>query len=151
MNFNPTISFRGPTKFDVWTDRPMGITLGLSESSSSAAIGLNGGTSSSIENAGVTNAGSNPAYLYATPAHAWTNLTYDLADLLWPYQGSEQARHSLRNCLLELRKALGRSASIHLVTDFANCRLKDVVTDLDDFERLSRSRQRADLRAAAGL
>ena len=25
-----------------------------------------------------------------------------LADLLWPYQGSEQARHSLRNCLLEL-------------------------------------------------
>jgi DNA-binding SARP family transcriptional activator/TolB-like protein/Tfp pilus assembly protein PilF len=74
-----------------------------------------------------------------------------LADLLWPYQGSEQARHSLRNCLLELRKALGRSASIHLVTDFANCRLKDVITDLDDFERRSRSRQREDLRAAAEL
>ena len=37
-----------------------------------------------------------------------------LADLLWPYQGSEQARHSLRNCLLELRKALGRSAAVHL-------------------------------------
>ena len=33
-----------------------------------------------------------------------------LADLLWPYQGSEQARHSLRNCLLELRKALGAEA-----------------------------------------
>src|SRR5215470_1649479 len=74
-----------------------------------------------------------------------------LADLLWPYQGSEQARHSLRNCLLELRKSLGRSASIHLVTDFANCRLKDVITDLDDFERSSRSRQREDLRAAAEL
>jgi DNA-binding SARP family transcriptional activator len=37
-----------------------------------------------------------------------------LADLLWPYQGSEQARHSLRNCLLELRKALGRSTEPHL-------------------------------------
>jgi len=34
-----------------------------------------------------------------------------LADLLWPYQGSEQARHSLRNCLLELPKALGGNAT----------------------------------------
>jgi len=59
-----------------------------------------------------------------------------LADLLWPYQGSEQARHSLRNCLLELRKALGRSAAVHLVADFANCRLQDVVSDLDNFGRL---------------
>jgi DNA-binding SARP family transcriptional activator/TolB-like protein/Tfp pilus assembly protein PilF len=74
-----------------------------------------------------------------------------LADLLWPYQGSEQARHSLRNCLLELRKALGRSAAVHLVADFANCRLQDVVSDLDYFERLSRSQQRSDLRAAADL
>src|SRR5499427_11158242 len=74
-----------------------------------------------------------------------------LADLLWPYQGSEQARHSLRNCLLELRKAVGLSASVHLVADFANCRLKDILTDLDDFERLSRSQQRSDLQAAAEL
>ena len=74
-----------------------------------------------------------------------------LADLLWPYQGSEQARHSLRNCLLERRKALGRSAAVHLVADFANCRLQDVVSDLDNFERLSRSQQRSDLRAAADL
>jgi DNA-binding SARP family transcriptional activator/TolB-like protein/Tfp pilus assembly protein PilF len=72
-----------------------------------------------------------------------------LADLLWPYQGSEQARHSLRNCLLELRKALGRSAAFHLVTDFANCRIQDVVVDLDRFERLSRSQSRSELQAAA--
>ena len=70
---------------------------------------------------------------------------------MWPYQGSEQARHSLRNCLLELRKAVGLSASVHLVADFANCRLKDILTDLDDFERLSRSQQRSDLQAAAEL
>lgn len=74
-----------------------------------------------------------------------------LADLLWPYQGSEQARHSLRNCLLELRKALGPSAALHLVTDFANCRVQDVIADLDSFERLSRSQERSDLQAAAEL
>src|SRR5438876_8658652 len=56
-----------------------------------------------------------------------------LADLLWPYQGSEQARHSLRNCLLELRKALGPSAAVHLATDFASCRIQGVVVDLERF------------------
>ena len=74
-----------------------------------------------------------------------------LADLLWPYQGSEQARHSLRNCLLELRKALGRSAAPHLVADFANCRLQDVTSDLDEFERLARSQDPSELQAAADL
>ena len=74
-----------------------------------------------------------------------------LADLLWPYQGSEQARHSLRNCLLELRKALGPSGARHLVPDFANCRIQDAVVDLDRFERLSRSRNRPELQAAAEL
>src|SRR5712671_2319177 len=54
-----------------------------------------------------------------------------LADLLWPYQGSEQA--------------------LHLVTDFANCRIQDVIADLDCFERLSRSPERSDLQAAAEL
>jgi DNA-binding SARP family transcriptional activator/TolB-like protein/Tfp pilus assembly protein PilF len=73
-----------------------------------------------------------------------------LADLLWPYQGSEQARHSLRNCLLELRKALGGAAH-HLVGEFAQCRIEDVSVDLDRFERLSRSSQTSDLQAAADL
>ena len=74
-----------------------------------------------------------------------------LADLLWPYQGSEQARHSLRNCLLELRKALGPIAARHLVSGFSHCQLTDVEVDLNDFERLSRSQQRSDLQAAADL
>jgi DNA-binding SARP family transcriptional activator/TolB-like protein/Tfp pilus assembly protein PilF len=74
-----------------------------------------------------------------------------LADLLWPYQRSEQARHSLRNCLLELRKALGRSAAVHLDAGFANCRLQEAVVDLDEFERLARSQNRSDLEAAADL
>jgi DNA-binding SARP family transcriptional activator len=74
-----------------------------------------------------------------------------LVDLLWPYQGSKQGRHSLRNCLLELRKALRPSANRYLVTDLADCCLQDVVVDLYQFERLSRSTQRAELQAAADL
>ncbi|HEX4615554.1 MAG TPA: BTAD domain-containing putative transcriptional regulator [Stellaceae bacterium] len=74
-----------------------------------------------------------------------------LADLLWPYQGSEQGRHSLRNCLLELRKALGREAASDLGADFANCRIENAIVDLDDFERLSRSQDRAELETAADL
>jgi DNA-binding SARP family transcriptional activator/TolB-like protein len=74
-----------------------------------------------------------------------------LSDLLWPYQGSEQARHSLRNCLLELRKALGEGAKRHLVAEFANCRLQEVDTDIHRFEQLSRSHNRSDLFAASEL
>jgi DNA-binding SARP family transcriptional activator/TolB-like protein/Tfp pilus assembly protein PilF len=74
-----------------------------------------------------------------------------LADLLWPYQGSEQARHSLRNCLLELRKALRPEAAQYLVCDFAHCCLRDVAVDLDRFERLAREPQRSELQTAADL
>jgi len=74
-----------------------------------------------------------------------------LADLLWPYQGSEQARHSLRNCLLELRKTLGPTAGHHLLTGFSHCQLRDAEVDLDDFERLSRLQDRSGLQAAADL
>jgi DNA-binding SARP family transcriptional activator/TolB-like protein len=73
-----------------------------------------------------------------------------LADLLWPYQGSEQARHSLRNCLLELRKAL-RPAAPHLIADFASCRVRAVAVDLDRFEQLARSPQAGDWQVAADL
>ncbi len=74
-----------------------------------------------------------------------------LSDLLWPYQGSDQARHSLRNCLLELRRALSESAGRHLAAEFANCRLQDVDVDVDRFEKLARSSDRADLLRAAEL
>jgi DNA-binding SARP family transcriptional activator/TolB-like protein len=74
-----------------------------------------------------------------------------LADLLWPYQGSEQARHSLRNCLLELRKTLGRGTDTHLIADFANCSVRDAAIDLEDFERLSRSPNQLELQRAAEL
>ncbi len=74
-----------------------------------------------------------------------------LADLLWPYQGSDQARHSLRNCLLELRKALGPGAKRHLAAEFANCRLQEIDLDSERFERLARSSNQAELAVAAEL
>src|SRR5271154_746023 len=74
-----------------------------------------------------------------------------LSDLLWPYQGSDQARHSLRNCLLELRRAFGESAGRHLAAEFANCRLQDVDVDIERFERLARLSDRSELLAAAEL
>jgi len=83
-NYNPNVWFLGPLKFDVWTDRPMGISVGLSESNPSGAIGSNGGTSGSIENAGVFTGGSTPSCIYTNPGNVWTNLTFDLADTLWP-------------------------------------------------------------------
>ncbi len=61
-----------------------------------------------------------------------------LADLLWPDQGSEQARHSLRNCFLELRKTLGPPASAaHLQIDFVRCQLTGADVDLDEFNSLA--------------
>lgn len=74
-----------------------------------------------------------------------------LADLLWPDRSSEEARHSLRNCLLELRKTLGKSAAQHLITDLADCHIRDVHVDLELFERLSCSALRSERRAAAEL
>jgi DNA-binding SARP family transcriptional activator/TolB-like protein len=74
-----------------------------------------------------------------------------LSDLLWPYQGSDQARHSLRNCLLELRKALAPAAGRHLAAEFAHCRLQAIDVDIEHFERLARSPSRAELLAAAEL
>jgi DNA-binding SARP family transcriptional activator len=74
-----------------------------------------------------------------------------LADLLWSHQKSERAYHSLRNCLFQLRQALGSSASCFMVTDHRSCRIREVVCDLDHFERLSRSPHRSELQAGADL
>lgn len=71
-----------------------------------------------------------------------------LADLLWPYQGSEQGRHSLRNCLLEVRKNVCRT----IRSDFVNCSIgENVTSDIHRFISLARSAERADLVAACDL
>ena len=64
-----------------------------------------------------------------------------LADLLWPYQGSEQARHSLRNCLLELRKALEVVEVDDHVLNSAIGKVGDQVACLARPERLAQLQQ----------
>jgi len=73
-----------------------------------------------------------------------------LADLLWPYQGHEQARHSLRNCLLEVRKGLGQADRDGLRTDFMTCWF-EAETDLQAFLNLVASGSYANLGQAVAL
>ena len=73
-----------------------------------------------------------------------------LADLLWPYQDTEQARHSLRNCLLEVRKA-SECAREWLGGDFGHCWLTDVTLDVTRFELQHRSVDRVELREACAV
>jgi DNA-binding SARP family transcriptional activator len=83
-----------------------------------------------------------------------------LADLLWPYQGSEHARHSLRNCLLELRKWVRTAKAAEgrtLRSDFLNCSIgEDVTSDIHRFMLIAQHApgwpgERADLLAACNL
>jgi DNA-binding SARP family transcriptional activator/TolB-like protein len=74
-----------------------------------------------------------------------------LAALLWPDQASEQARHSLRNGLFELRRAFGPSALPYLEGDAAECRLKGAIVDLDRFVALSQAGVMKELERAAAL
>jgi len=78
---------------------------------------------------------------------------HKLADLLWPYQRSEQARHSLRNCLMELRKSVGPAA---LAADFHEVWLAPeaelgATTDVARFSGLAASPEIADLEEAERL
>ena len=71
---------------------------------------------------------------YLACQHGETVARNKLADLLWPYQGSEQARHSLRNCLLEVRKSLGPSLRQCFSATFTTCQLVDYQSDLEMLE-----------------
>jgi DNA-binding SARP family transcriptional activator len=73
-----------------------------------------------------------------------------LSTMLWPDKYPEHARHSLRSCLVELRKALRTDAVKSLITDFTDCRV-DVETDVADFLRLEKSDHQQDLEVAAEL
>ncbi len=75
-----------------------------------------------------------------------------LADLLWPEQDSDHARHSLRNCLLQLRNALPDTER-WLIADGDGLRLEPGATevDADRFLELGRSDGLADLAQAAQL
>jgi DNA-binding SARP family transcriptional activator len=70
-----------------------------------------------------------------------------LADLLWPYQDSYGARHSLRNCLLVIRRQFGSDS---IAGNFHNCWVQ-ASTDAHDFKSLAVSNNGHDLRRALDL
>ena len=74
-----------------------------------------------------------------------------LADLLWPSEGPEQSRHSLRNCLLEIRRALGQAAAGHFLVEHASCQLRGIELDLAFCDAAARSGEASAMIAAAEL
>ncbi len=76
-----------------------------------------------------------------------------LATLLWGDRFDEQARHSLRQCISKLRKALGNAEPEALLTDGNGVALNANSADVDtrDFEQLAAEGTPQALARAAGL
>lgn len=79
---NPVIAVNRKLKFDLYTDRALGVALGLRETGNPAgtAIGTDGGTTPAIiEFAGATNyVNSQPQVTRLVSASNWMTLTFDL-------------------------------------------------------------------------
>ncbi len=69
-----------------------------------------------------------------------------LADLLWPHQDSKHALHSLRNCLLDVKKSCGRAID----ADLTSCGFTASI-DVKRFTAFARSDDRQDLETALTL
>jgi hypothetical protein len=76
---NPTIDFGKKLRFDVWTDKPVKLALGVRETGTSAAIGADGGTSGTLEWIGATATGSSPNPSRTISETNWTSVEFDLA------------------------------------------------------------------------
>ncbi len=76
-----------------------------------------------------------------------------LAMLLWSDRPDDRARHSLRQCVLTLRKVLGREAESALLADDEGLSLDsaDVEVDAWAFEQAVAARAPADLERAMAL
>ncbi|MBS4048685.1 MAG: winged helix-turn-helix domain-containing protein [Alphaproteobacteria bacterium] len=91
------------------------------------------------------------AYLAATPGHRATRER--LASLLWGERFDEQARQSLRQTLMALRRSLDAVAPGLLMADRGEVALaaNHFVTDIAEFERVAARGQTGDLQAAVAL
>ena len=91
------------------------------------------------------------AYLALNPKQRCTRDR--LATLLWSDRGEEQARHSLRQALLSLRKVLDDESASILVSDGDRLTLdpEAIAVDVQAFERLAASQTREALEQAGVL
>ena len=78
---NPTVDFSLGLSFDIYTDRPIYLTLGLRETGTTAELGADGGTANGIEwVGGVTDESLSPPLGQIIEAGAWTNVTFLFPD-----------------------------------------------------------------------
>ncbi len=89
------------------------------------------------------------AYLALHPEHSVSR--EKLATLLWGDRPDRQARLSLRQAILSLRKSFGESEPIALDGDTVCLRMDRVGVDALEFQKLSRSTDLDDLDRAAAL
>jgi hypothetical protein len=76
---NPTVDFAQPVRFEIFSDRDIYVTLGLRETSTSAAIGANGGGTGPIEwVGGTTDATPSPPLGRLVASNTWVVLTFDI-------------------------------------------------------------------------
>ena len=94
-------------------------------------------------------AGALIAYLAMAPAH--TASREELATLLWGSCSDQQARQSLRQALVLLRKDLKQPDFIRSNTDRVEFLPEQWWVDACEFERLTKSSDRTELSQAAGL
>ena len=89
------------------------------------------------------------AYLALNPDRRQTR--DKLATLLWGDRFDEQARRSLRQCLLAMRKGLGADGSSVVVADGDALALGTVEVDVRRFERLAAGQARDTLEEAVAI
>jgi len=78
---NPIISFTQSVRFDIYTERDLRVGVALRETNPTGAIGADGGTTGTIECAGVPAlTGSTPNPLRTVPASNWVSLTFNLTN-----------------------------------------------------------------------
>ncbi|MDB6122084.1 MAG: N-acetylmuramoyl-L-alanine amidase family 2 [Pedosphaera sp.] len=76
---NPTIDFNQTLSFDIYTTKALKVGLGVRETSTTAAIGADGGTTGTLEWVGVPSKnGSAPNPSRTVPANTWTTLTFNI-------------------------------------------------------------------------
>jgi hypothetical protein len=76
---NPTVDLNQNLAFDVYSDRPIGLSLGVRETGTDAALGANGGTTGVIEWVGATGkSGTGPTATRLLAGGVWTHVNFDL-------------------------------------------------------------------------
>ena len=120
---NPTIGTNQVVQFDMYTDKPLYVGIGFRETSTTAPIGADGGTSGTIEwIGGTTDNTVTPPLGHLVPAGQWTTLSFFL-----PY---EPVRGFTGNGVLETSTGKGVLEHLEFVPAAG---LGTYNVDFDDF------------------